>query len=237
VVRAFLRARGEGASLIRESVTPSPLPGSLPVLEPARAAAPSSDSFADQGARVAVRVVPTSNDTDLVARLRRRQPEAFTLLYGRYREPLWRLLVRLTRNVALAEDLFQDTWLSAARHAHRLAEDTRLLPWLCTIARNKHRNALRLRLFDDLRAAGVGAEPVATPPAPDQAAELRARARTVAAAFARLPEAYQEVLVLNAVDGLDSREIGAVLELRPEAVRKRLSRARSELTRLLGRER
>jgi RNA polymerase sigma-70 factor (ECF subfamily) len=54
------------------------------------------------------------------------------------------------------------------------------------------------------------------------------------AAFPRLTEAHREVLLLCLVEGLDSEAAGRVLDCRPEAVRKRLSRARAELARLAG---
>jgi RNA polymerase sigma-70 factor (ECF subfamily) len=170
----------------------------------------------------------------LIGRLRSRDPAAFDELYRCHRASVWRFLRQLAGPGA-AEDLFQDTWLSAARHAHLLAEDTHLLAWLCTIARNKHRNAVRLGVFDARRVARAAAEPQGAPALPDEQVDLRARARAVADAFRQLPEVYREVLLLHAVEGLDSEAIGRVLDLRGDAVRKRLSRARAELTRLTER--
>ncbi|MET0595343.1 MAG: sigma-70 family RNA polymerase sigma factor, partial [Polyangiaceae bacterium] len=87
----------------------------------------------------------------LVARLRQGQGGAFDEVYVQYRESVWRFLVRLSGRRDLAEDLFQETWLAAAKNAHRLREDSQLLPWLYTIARNKHRNAIRFRLLQRKR--------------------------------------------------------------------------------------
>ena len=72
------------------------------------------------------------------------------------------------------------------------------------------------------------------PPAAEVDVEARAQAARVAEAFPRLTEAHREVLLLCLVEGLDSETAGRVLALRPEAVRKRLSRARAELARLAG---
>lgn len=174
------------------------------------------------------------SESELVARLRRRQAGAFELLYARHRDAIWRFLRRLTGDDDRAADLFQETWLAAARHAHRLAGDSRPLPWLYTIARNKQRNALRLRLFDERRGAASAAEPPPPAATPDEETDLRARARAVAAAFDRLAEAHREVLLLCAVQGLDAPAAAAVLDIREDAVRKRLSRARAELRRLAG---
>ena len=172
------------------------------------------------------------SDQDLVLLMRRRQPGAFAEVYRRHHERIWRFLQRLTGHRALGEDLFQDTWLAAARNAHRLREDSQLLPWLYTIARNKHRNSLRFAAMEQRRREQAG------PPDPAGAPELdvdaRASAARVVAAFPRLTEAHREVLLLCLVEGLDSEAAARVLDVRPEAVRKRLSRARAELARLAG---
>jgi RNA polymerase sigma factor (sigma-70 family) len=102
----------------------------------------------------------------------------------------------------MAEDLFQDTWIAAARNAHRLREDSELLPWLYTIARNKHRNAIRFRILDRKRRQEILRQPTAAPPEPDAEADVRRRTAQVARAFASLPEAYREVLLLSVMEGV-----------------------------------
>ncbi|MEO8183592.1 MAG: RNA polymerase sigma factor [Deltaproteobacteria bacterium] len=165
--------------------------------------------------------------------MRRQVPGAFDEVYARYRETIWRFLRRLSGREGVAEDLFQDTWLAVARNAHRLREDTQLLPWLFTIARNKHRNGVRFRLFDRKRREQASAEPAAGHAEVEADADARRRAAKVAGAFARLPEVYREVLLLFFEEGLTTESVARILELREDAVRKRLSRARSELARLL----
>jgi DNA-directed RNA polymerase specialized sigma24 family protein len=49
-----------------------------------------------------------------------------------------------------------------------------------------------------------------------------------------LPGVYREVLLLFFEEGLTTEGVARVLDLREDAVRKRLSRARSELARLLA---
>jgi RNA polymerase sigma-70 factor (ECF subfamily) len=78
------------------------------------------------------------------------------------------------------------------------------------------------------------AGPPDPPAAPELDPDARAGAARVVAAFPRLTEAHREVLLLCLVEGLDSEAAGRVLDCRPEAVRKRLSRARAELARLAG---
>lgn len=172
------------------------------------------------------------SDADLVVRLRRQAPGAFDEVYRRYREPVWRFLRRLCGRQQTAEDLFQDTWLSAARNAHRLREGSQLLPWLYTIARNKHRNAFRARFLDRKRREQALAVPPDPPREPDAEADARRRAAKIEIAFGRLPDAYREVLLLT-MEGLTTEAVAAIVGLREDAVRKRLSRARAELARIL----
>jgi RNA polymerase sigma-70 factor (ECF subfamily) len=177
------------------------------------------------------------SDPELLRALGSREDGAFEELFARYRERIWRFLARLAGDRATAEDLFQETWFAAARHAERLREDTQLLRWLYTIAHNKHRNARRGWAAEwRRRTALAGADPGATPP-PDAAAASRVEAQRVAAAFSRLPEAHREVLLLCACEGLEAEDAAEVLGVSAEAVRKRLSRARAELAEIAGRER
>ena len=132
----------------------------------------------------------------------------------------------------MAEDLFQDTWLAVARHAHHLREGSQLLPWLYTIARNKHHNAFRMHFLERKRRERALAAPSDRPLEPDAEADARRRAARIETAFANLPDAYREVLLLS-MEGLTSQAIAGILGIREDAVRKRLSRARAELARKL----
>lgn len=165
----------------------------------------------------------------LVLALRRRDPGAFDEVYRRHHARIWTFLARLTGDRTEAEDLFQETWLAVARNAHRLDEDSELLPWLYTIARNKHRSARRFLVFDLRRKERFALEPAEIPLMPDDHANARARAASVAEAFHALGDGHREILLLCLVEGLDTRQVAAVLALREDAVRKRLSRARAEL--------
>jgi RNA polymerase sigma factor (sigma-70 family) len=183
------------------------------------------------------------SDADLVLLLRRQRPGAFDEVFRRYKDRIWRFLWQLCRHGDLAADLFQETWLAAARNAHKLREDTQLAPWLFTIARNKHRNGLRFAAYDQRKRAAAGQAVQMTgqmtvsavhESAPEQQAELRQMAGRVSEAFAKLADVHREVLLLAVQEGLDARAIAGVLGLREEAARKRLSRARAELARAAG---
>jgi RNA polymerase sigma-70 factor (ECF subfamily) len=131
----------------------------------------------------------------------------------------------------VAEDLHQETWVSASRHAHKLAEDTDLPAWLFTIARNKYRSYRRWSALDFTRMAldAFDAEPEAPAASPDARDDLAALER----ALASLPAPHREVLLLVGVEGLEGKQAADVLGIQPEALRQRLSRARAALAEAL----
>lgn len=173
--------------------------------------------------------VDDTSDSELVESLRARKAGAFDAMYRRYGPRIWAFLVRLSRDHATAEDLYQETWIAAARRCHELAPQSDLRAWLFTIARNKHRSHGRFLFFDFRRRAALMAEASSEVTQPDEVASGRARAAALERALAQLAEPHREVLLLCVIEGLETSEVAQVLGLKDEAVRKRLSRARAEL--------
>jgi len=176
--------------------------------------------------------VERESELALIARLRRGDATAFDEVYAAYRPRLFGFLLRLTRRREVAEDLLEETWLRAVSHAGRLSPDTRLGPWLFTVARNLFWSHCRSRQVEAAGAAQlIGLWPTpAPPPSPFEEAasgELEAR---VFRALATLPPLHREVLLLVGVEGLTPAEAAGVCQVSPEALRKRLSRARALLS-------
>jgi len=172
--------------------------------------------------------VEAATDVALVAALRRRDVWAFDELYRRYHTRLWRFLVRLG-GAHMAEDLFQDTWLAVAKHAAHLRDDTDFAAWIFTIARNRCRSHQRWAFVDRLRREWFGKEPSPAVIEPERAAMTRQETARVEHALDGLAPIHREVLLLVVVEGLTTEQAGKVLRLQNEAVRKRLSRARTAL--------
>ena len=174
----------------------------------------------------------------LVARLRAGDPDAFEAVHEAFHARLFNFLARLCRRREVAEDLLEETWLRLVTHSGRLAPDTRLGPWLYTVARNLFYSYCRSRETDEGLAAGLiglwpGGTPLASPFEETAARELE---RRLERALATLPAAYREVLLLVGAEGLLPSEAAGVCGVSPEALRQRLSRARAMLTRDLERK-
>lgn len=175
------------------------------------------------------------SDASLVSRLRDGDTAAFDEVHASLNARLFSFLVRLSRRRDVAEDLLEETWLRLVTHAGRLRPDTRLAPWLFTVARNLYVSYQRSRLLEESHAASlIGLWPYGpVRSSPFEETAMNETERRVESALASLPATYREVLLLVAVEGFSPAEAAQWCGVSPEALRQRLSRARALLARRL----
>jgi RNA polymerase sigma-70 factor (ECF subfamily) len=131
----------------------------------------------------------------------------------------------------LADDVLQETWLTAVRRVRRFDPSAGpFRAWLCGIAANVLRNHLRARRrrADRLRPllGDVGRV--------DSAAADREWAERVAAALAALPERYERVLRMKYLDHMSMADIAAAGGETEKAVESLLTRARAAFREAYG---
>jgi RNA polymerase sigma-70 factor (ECF subfamily) len=172
----------------------------------------------------------------LVARLRAGEAAAFDEIYAEFNVRLFGFLARLSRRRDVAEDLLEETWLRLVQQADRLHADTRLAPWLFTVARHLYISYSRARLIEEAHAGSLlGLWPFGTPrPSPFEETAANEAERRLEGALAALPAPYREVLLLVGVEGLRPADAAVICGVTPDALRQRLSRARAMLTRRLA---
>lgn len=178
-------------------------------------------------------------ELEAIAGLKRGEESAFDAVYKEYCPRLFSFVVRLIGRRELAEEIVQETWMRLASRAARLRDDTFLGPWLFTVARNLCFSFWRSRGSDlscwaDPEVLELSDGDRSSPQRNAEVSELR---RRLNAALARLPVPYREVLLLVGVEGLTPADAAAVCGVKPEALRKRLERARDRLAAELGTER
>jgi len=165
----------------------------------------------------------------LVFELRAGSRAAFEAIYRLYRAPVFGFLLRLSGDRGVAEDLFQNTWLKLHRHAQTLRPDSDLKAWLFTVARNEYLSHRRWRSLDVRRLAGAELRP-SVPVSSDVSVEFADLER----GLAKLNRDEREVLLLSVVEGFEPVRAAGILGISHAAFRKRLSRARTRLERLLA---
>jgi len=149
------------------------------------------------------------DDTSLVARMQRRDPNALAELYDRYGRVTFSLIIRIVRDAGTAEDLVQETFLRVWNRVHGFdAQKGSIGPWLLAVARN--------RAIDYLRSAGgrernaVEFEETDHPALYcDMERELLTsdKVRRVKTAVEKLPPNHREVIELAYFEGLSQTEM------------------------------
>jgi RNA polymerase sigma-70 factor (ECF subfamily) len=183
------------------------------------------------------------SDEDLMSRYRdSADPDDFNELVRRYERELYRYLARYLGNPALAEDVFQNTFLQV--HLKRaLYEDGRpVRPWLYSIATHQAVDAMRKAgrhptVSLDRRVANSGeSDPgslvdllVGDGTVPLDEMQEQERREWVTRSVEKLPEALRQTLTLAYHQDLKYREIAEILKIPVGTVKSRLHAALAKL--------
>jgi RNA polymerase sigma-70 factor (ECF subfamily) len=175
------------------------------------------------------------SDEEVVARVRAGDSSRFEVLMRRHNQRLYRAVRSVLRDEAEAEDVMQQAYLSAYTHLHQFAGGAKFSTWLVRIGINEA--LLRLRQRRRLRPVGAGQEhdlderePAPEEqhmPTPEDRTADRELARVLEQTIDQLPDPYRQVFMLRLVEGMDTAETAAALDLGHEAVKQRLHRARA----------
>lgn len=179
-------------------------------------------------------------DARMLEAVRRRDPEALGEFFERYFDRLYNVAFRLVGNHGQAEDVLQEVFLKVHRAADQLDPDRDPGPWLTTLTRNACREMWRRSgRRPDHRAPSLDHGSVlhdtvaADVTGPEDDVLRSERDRTVVGALMKLPGGLREVVVLRDYHGMAHDDIATVVGARVATVRKRYSRALSELRRHL----
>jgi RNA polymerase sigma-70 factor (ECF subfamily) len=146
-------------------------------------------------------------------------------LVGEHHAVLYRYAFRLTGSTHDAEDLTQQTFLSAQLKLDQLREAKHARGWLFTILRNRYLKNQQQRV--PLPASGLELDLHAL--AGRQPAGVDIDREQLQRALDELSPEFKIVLMMFYFEGLAYREIAAQLELRPGTVMSRLARAKRHL--------
>jgi RNA polymerase sigma-70 factor (ECF subfamily) len=169
-------------------------------------------------------------------RLRQGDADAFDALLSRYQNRLYRYLVRLTANPAVAEDLFQETWLKVITRIHRYDERRPFEPWLFSVARHLAIDHLRKASPESLDEPSESGETRIARLSAGEPGSLerlleRERRGLLERKLEELPVLYREALSLRFEEEMTFEEIAEVLSAPVSTVKSRVQRALSTLRR------
>jgi RNA polymerase sigma-70 factor (ECF subfamily) len=177
---------------------------------------------------------PARSDEALIKAIASGSRPALELLYVRHRLRLYRFVLRLTGNAALAEDVVSEAYLEVWRTAERFQGKSAVATWLFAIARNKALQALRSRPMSSLDGEEAAA---AADDADDPETVLNGQYRRamIRRCLAQLPPAQRELLDLVYYHGKAIAEVAQIVGVPAGTVKSRMHDARGRIATLLRR--
>jgi len=154
-------------------------------------------------------------------------------MISRYQHRLYRYLLRLVREPAAADDLFQQTWLRVMEKIGRYDARRNFESWLFSVAHNLAIDAWRGKRGESLdhgADAGDSSEPACErlragdPDALERLLDFE-RGAMLAACMHELPAIHREVLTLRFEEEMKLEEIAEVAGIPLATVKSRLRRA------------
>ncbi|MCK9284236.1 MAG: RNA polymerase sigma factor RpoE [Rhodocyclaceae bacterium] len=181
-------------------------------------------------------------DQALVERVQAGDKQAFGLLVEKYQRRLLRLVSRLVRDPAEAEDVAQEAFIKAYRALPNFRGESAFYTWLYRIGINTAKNWLASsgrRMATSTEVDSEDAENyedgewLRETDTPERLLMSKQLAATVNKAMDGLPEDLRTALALREIEGLSYEEIGQVMDCPIGTVRSRIFRAREAIARIL----
>lgn len=170
-----------------------------------------------------------ATDDELMILFRAGNHEAFTKLYERYRNRIYRFILSNVRISADAEEIVQDVFLRITRYGRNYQPRGKFSQWIFQITANSiksrwqnlyHTQELQqIEDFSHIEQAGISAE---------KRFETR---QLLERLFQELNPNQRIIILLKEMEGFTSAEISEMLDISNENVRIQLYRARQKMTR------
>lgn len=182
------------------------------------------------------------SDEVLLGQVAGRDAAALETLYDRHAQVVYNLIVRIVQDVAIADELLQETFWQIWQQANNYRGEGAAAAWIYRIARNKS--------LDQLRRQKVRPQPVETETAEAEAAlweglpaeeadveldvERRQSYQSVRQALQQIPTEQRNYLELAYFEGMSQRQIAEYTKTPLGTVKTRLRMGLEKLGRLLG---
>lgn len=180
--------------------------------------------------------VPYANlNQVLIDRCRIGDQKAQFQIYKMYYKAMYNTSLRIVNNSMEAEDIMQESFLSAFENIEKYSGTVSFGAWLKKIVINRSLDSLKKErkvIFEDINSCQMEDPDTIADSKPESETDLKVL--EVIDAIKRLPEGCRIVLSLYLLEGYDHEEIGEILSISPVTSRSQFSRARHRLVRELN---
>ncbi len=175
------------------------------------------------------------NDEALMMEYMTGDPNALTQIFARYKIRLLNFALRMTQNLADAEDVVGDAFYRVSSKRYQPDPSAKFSTWLYTVAHNLCIEKIRKgkkNFFESLfRQEGEEREKefTDTRPGPAEIVADRDMAVRVREAIRQLPTQYREAIILREYENMDYTQIALVMGCTLSSVKTLIFRAREKL--------
>lgn len=199
-------------------------------------------------------MVKQLTDEQLIHSYQKGDAEAFEVLYGRYKNPIYHYFFRQVQAPATADELHQDVWLNIIKSSSGFSQQSSFKTWLYKIAHNRlidhYRQNSRQALYlvssetqhpdhskdiikDIVENISETDKPIETQARqshePEKALQEQQICKMLLDGISALPEEQKEVFLLHEKSGLTLQEIALITDNSFESTKSRLRYAIKKL--------
>jgi RNA polymerase sigma-70 factor (ECF subfamily) len=172
-------------------------------------------------------------DEVLIGRIAKGDRLAMETLFGRYRVPVYRFVLRMVRNPSTAEDLNSDVFLDVWRQAGTFEGRSAVSTWIFSIARFKALNALQRRPMEELDEAKADTIKD-TSDDPEIALAKKDKAALLRECLLKLSADHREIVTLVYYQHKSVEDVAGIVGIPEATVKTRMFYARKKLSELLA---
>ncbi len=159
--------------------------------------------------------------------------QAFAALMRSYHAYVYAIVIGIVKNSHDAEEVVQDTFLSAYRGLKQLEDNAKFKSWLAEIARNRARNWLRKQRGDTVSIDEVSEHLLQMEDSPDERLTRQEQSELIRRIMETLPQKDRDIVRAFYLEGASYNELTSTHGLSDKAISFRLSRARRQLSKRL----
>jgi len=178
-----------------------------------------------------VNIINTTDEKELLHRLRDGNEFAFKTLYEIYAPRLAARLLQLLRSEELAQDILQDLFIKIWEVRHTINPELSFGALLYKMAANLSKNVYRRNVYDQLMRRQINPDhshnPIEEFLNQSEAKEL------LQAALNKLTPRQREVYIMHKIEGLPYQEISRRLKISASAINHHIQEANKQLRNIL----
>lgn len=193
-------------------------------------------------------VTVASNESELLARCRRGDPDAWDHLFDAHYAAASRFIAQFSPTLTHEdiEEIAQETFITVIRNLPGFRQNCQFQTWLFRIAANKARDfverqraqkrgggATPISLDAENPDTGLRLDPASNAPAPDETLASRENFQSLHESLVELGDPCRETIELRYFGDLSYEEIAAALNMNPKTVSSRLSKCLDKLQEIL----